>query len=96
MPPGDSRGLAPGRRRIQRMRRMQRRDFPATAIRDAVAADFGDILRLNAASEHFLSPVTRERLELLHRQAAYHRVIEAPDGLAAFLLAPKVKLPVAA
>lgn len=69
------------------MRRMQRRDFPATAIRDAVAADFGDILRLNAASEHVLSPLTRERLELLHREAAYHRVIQAPAGIAAFLLA---------
>jgi uncharacterized protein len=69
------------------MRRMQRRDSLSTSIRDAIAADFGEILRLNAASEHVLSPLTRERLELLHRQAACHRVVEAPAGLAAFLLA---------
>ncbi len=56
-------------------------------IRDAVAADFGEILRLNARSEHVLSPLTRERLELLHREAAYHRVMEVPAGIAAFLLA---------
>lgn len=57
------------------------------AIRDAVAADFGEILRLNAGSEHFLSPLTLQRLELLHGLAAYHRVIAGQDGVKAFLLA---------
>jgi predicted GNAT superfamily acetyltransferase len=58
-----------------------------TAIRDATPADFTEILRLNAESERFLSPLTLQRLALLHAQAAYHRVVAGPAGVAAFLLA---------
>jgi predicted GNAT superfamily acetyltransferase len=56
-------------------------------IRDAVPAHFADIVHINAESENFLSPVTHQRLEVLHSQAAYHRVACAGDGALAFLLA---------
>lgn len=56
-------------------------------IRDAVPADFRAILELNAESVHFLSPLTAERLDLLHRMATYHKVVEEGGAVAAFLLA---------
>lgn len=56
-------------------------------IRDAVAADFPQVLRLNAESEHYLSPLTPERLEWLHARAGCHRVIGHDSDIAAFLLA---------
>lgn len=55
-------------------------------IRDARAADFPQILALNEASVHFLSPLTAARLEELHAQAAYHRVAESAAAVHAFLL----------
>jgi uncharacterized protein len=58
-----------------------------TTIRDAAREDFAAILALNAESVHFLSPLSAERLEALHRSAAYHRVIEIDGAIAAFLLA---------
>jgi uncharacterized protein len=57
------------------------------AIRDARHEDFETILALNAESVHFLSPLTRERLDALHRSAAYHKVVEDGGEVAAFLLA---------
>ena len=59
----------------------------AALIRPAIAADFPAILALNAALVHFLSPLDRARLRLLHEQAAYHRVVEIDGGVVAFLLA---------
>ncbi len=56
-------------------------------IRDATPSDFEAILRLNLESEHFLSPLDRQRLETLHRQAAYHRIESAEGAVEAFLLA---------
>ena len=56
-------------------------------IRDATADDFPAILALNAASVHFLSPLDETRLVRLHAGAAFHRVIETPAGVQAFLLA---------
>ena len=56
-------------------------------IRDATESDFDQILRLNLESEHFLSPLDRARLQQLHRQAAYHRVVCIDGAVAAFLLA---------
>jgi uncharacterized protein len=58
-----------------------------TTLRDARREDFAAILALNAESVHFLSPLTPERLDALHRAAAYHRVIEIDGEVAAFLLA---------
>lgn len=58
------------------------------ALRDAVPADFAAILRLNAESVHFLSPLTPERLQALHDEAAYHRVaVDADGAVQAFVLA---------
>jgi len=57
------------------------------AIRPAVAGDFAAILALNAESVHFLSPLDTARLQHLHAQAAYHRVVEVEGVVAAFLLA---------
>ena len=48
---------------------------------------FADILALNAASVHFLSPLTPERLAHLHQHAAYHTVLLDGERVLAFLLA---------
>jgi uncharacterized protein len=56
-------------------------------IRDAMAADFEVILRLNAESERFLSPLAPQKLRLLHAQSAWHRVACLDGKVAAFLLA---------
>ena len=56
-------------------------------IRDATPDDFNAILALNAESVQFLSPLTPERLQWLHRMSAYHKVIEDDGVVAAFLLA---------
>jgi predicted GNAT superfamily acetyltransferase len=56
-------------------------------IRNAIADDFPAILALNAESVHFLSPLDAARLGHLHAQAAYHRVVEHEEKVAAFLLA---------
>jgi len=56
-------------------------------IRDAVEADFATILALNAADEHYLSPLDDARLTRLHAQATSHRVITVDDVTAGFLLA---------
>ena len=56
-------------------------------IRDAGESDFDAILRLNLESERFLSPLDRDRLSHLHRQASYHRVAIIDGAVAAFLLA---------
>jgi hypothetical protein len=56
-------------------------------IRNATPDDFPAILALNAESVHFLSPLDAVRLRLLHAQAAYHRVVEHEQKVAAFLLA---------
>lgn len=59
----------------------------STTLRPAVAGDFAAILALNAESVHFLSPLDAARLQHLHAQAAYHRVVEVDGAVAAFLLA---------
>lgn len=56
-------------------------------IRNATLADFPRILALNEESVHFLSPLTHERLSLLHAAAPYHRVLESDGLVQAFLLA---------
>lgn len=56
-------------------------------IRAAEPADFEQILLLNAASVHFLSPLDDARLALLHAQSDYHTVLKNDGQVAAFLLA---------
>ena len=56
-------------------------------LRNTRSADFASILELNAESETFLSPLTAERLDALHRSAAYHKVVDVDGKIAAFLLA---------
>ena len=60
-------------------------------IRNALAADFPSVLALNAAAVKALSPLSAERLSLLHTQCCYLRVIEAQGQeqgqLLGFLLA---------
>lgn len=56
-------------------------------IRPATPQDFGTLLGLNEASVAVLSPLTPERLQLLHEQAALHWVVECSGQVAAFLLA---------
>jgi len=55
-------------------------------IREANINDFDTIVALNLESEHYLSPMDRLRLNQLHTQAAYHRVIEWQSHVVAFLL----------
>ena len=56
-------------------------------VRTATTADFPHLLRLNEESEHFLSPLTPARLDLLFKTAAYCRVLEDGSAVVAFLLA---------
>lgn len=56
-------------------------------IRQADPADFARILALNEESVHFLAPLSLDRLQMLHDQSAYHRVIDTSGGVEAFLLA---------
>jgi predicted GNAT superfamily acetyltransferase len=55
-------------------------------IRDITEADFPAVLALNLESEHFLSPLSRARLEALHRQSTYQKVLEEEGRIAAFIL----------
>jgi len=56
-------------------------------LRDALAADFAQIVALNDASVHFTSPMDIARLTQLHEHAAYHRVVTSDADVLAFLLA---------
>ncbi|SBT09284.1 Putative acetyltransferase, GNAT superfamily (fragment) [Candidatus Accumulibacter aalborgensis] len=56
-------------------------------IRDTQPMDFSQILALNEESARFLSPLSAERLALLHDEAAYHRVLELDGRVTAFLMA---------
>ena len=56
-------------------------------LRDANPSDFPQILKLNEESVNFLSPLTPVRLEHLHKEATYHRVLETGGNVTAFLLA---------
>ena len=56
-------------------------------IRDASGHDFAQILHLNEESVHFLSPLSLPRLQALHAEADYHRVVELDGEIAGFLLA---------
>jgi len=56
-------------------------------IRDSTEADFPELLRLNLESEHFLSPLSAERLHALHARAWYRRVICDGAAVRGFLLA---------
>lgn len=56
-------------------------------LRPAAPADLAQVLALNAASVHYLSPLTPARLEHLHARSAHHRVVADEGGVQAFLLA---------
>jgi len=56
-------------------------------IRDATPQDFAAILALNDAAVQFTSAMDAARLQQLHAQAAYHRVVEVDASVIAFLLA---------
>jgi predicted GNAT superfamily acetyltransferase len=59
----------------------------AFALRSAQPQDWPAVLALNAESVQFLSPMTPQRLEALDRASALHLVLQASQGVAAFLLA---------
>ena len=50
-------------------------------------ADFTEVLALNEESVKYLSPLSSGQLASLHRQAAFHRVVEAEGRVVAFILA---------
>jgi uncharacterized protein len=56
------------------------------SLRDASSADFPAILALNHTWVHFLSPLSLERLNFLHQESCYHRVVESDGEVLAFLL----------
>lgn len=62
-------------------------DPDAVALRDASAADFGDILRLNTEWVHFTSHLDEAALAKLHAMSPYHRVAVSGGRVVAFLLA---------
>lgn len=55
--------------------------------RSASSNDFEAVLALNRESERFLSPLTMERLYLLHSAANLHEVLEVEGEVVAFVLA---------
>lgn len=59
----------------------------AFELRDARPADFPRVLALNEESVRFLSAMDRARLDRLHAEAAYHRVLELDGEVQGFLLA---------
>lgn len=59
----------------------------AATIRDATAADFSEVVRINLELEHFLSAMTLERLTALHEELAVHRVACIDGKVQAFLMA---------
>jgi predicted GNAT superfamily acetyltransferase len=56
-------------------------------IRPATERDFSAVLALNEESVHVLAPMTRERLEKLHRTASLHWVLEERGSVVGFVLA---------
>ena len=56
-------------------------------LRPASSEDFQAILVLNEDAVHFLSPLSEERLAMLHGEAELHQVVEAEGQVVAFLLA---------
>lgn len=62
------------------------RNRPCTSA-PACFADFPALLALNEESVHFLSPLSAERLNHLHSQAALHLVLEKDGQVLAFVLA---------
>ena len=56
-------------------------------LTQADQAHFAEILALNEESVHFLSPLSAQRLDQLHQQAAYHKLVLEGGRVAAFLLA---------
>jgi uncharacterized protein len=56
-------------------------------IRDAEEPDFSVVLALNEGSVQVLAPMTRERLEKLHRTASLHWVLEQEGEVVGFVLA---------
>lgn len=59
----------------------------SVVIRPITPADFPHVLRMNAAWEHYTSPLDIRALERLHAEAVYHRIAVCEGQPAAFLLA---------
>jgi predicted GNAT superfamily acetyltransferase len=59
--------------------------------RPITTSDYSDILRLNEESVHYLSPLTLQGLERLHRQAAIHLVVEEEGKVQGFILALRTR-----
>jgi predicted GNAT superfamily acetyltransferase len=55
-------------------------------LRPISPADHAEVLRLNAQSVHYLSPLTASGLEALQAQAALHRVVADEHGICGFLI----------
>jgi uncharacterized protein len=80
-------GMIPRRDADASSRDIIRDETECRVIRDSTEADFAALLRLNLESEHFLSPLTLPRLQTLHAQAWYRRVICLDGVVQGFLLA---------
>jgi predicted GNAT superfamily acetyltransferase len=55
--------------------------------RPIARSDFPEVLRLNAESVHFLSPLDGGGLANLQQQSPFHRVLESEGQVVAFLIA---------
>lgn len=59
----------------------------AIELRDALAADFVEVVALNASEVSHTSAMDEARLRQLHGYACYHKVAEADGEVGAFVLA---------
>ena len=56
-------------------------------VRDIQTKDFNEILRINKESVHFLSPLSKAKLEYLNAQSDFHKVISLNGEILGFCLA---------
>ncbi len=70
------------------MARMRAMNATGTRVlRDSTEDDFAALLKLNLESERYLSPLSSARLQALHAQAWYRRVVCLDGAVQGFLLA---------
>jgi hypothetical protein len=62
-------------------------EMDRVVIRPATPADHEAILAMNEESVHFLSPLTVEKLQWLHKESEFCSVVEVDGQVGAFLIA---------
>ena len=65
----------------------EKNSMAGATVRCAEPEDFVEILRLNEESVHFLSPMSREKLERMYKEAELCKVVISQGEILAFCLA---------